>query len=156
MKAKEVADWFIAKSAESGDLITHLKVQKLVYFAEAWSQTLDDKPLIDEEFQAWAHGPVVPEVFQAFKEHGWQPLPVPENQQVPEVPDQYLSVLNQVFDSYGGISAKTLENMTHRDSPWIDARGDCSPEERCDKVIDKSAIKKFYKKKYKKEEYNNI
>jgi uncharacterized phage-associated protein len=148
LKAKDVAEWFIAKAAESGDQITHLKLQKLLYYAEAWSQTLRDEELYKEEIQAWAHGPVVPEVFHEFKQYGWNPLPVPSEQKIPEIDNDVKDVLEQVFDVYADLPAKTLEDMTHQDDPWIKARGGISPEERCDTVMPKEALKKFFKEKY--------
>lgn len=147
-KAIEIANWFIAKAAESGDLVTHLKVQKLLYYAEAWTQVLADKELFEEQMQAWAHGPVVPEVFHEFKQYGWNPLPVPQEKKIPEISDEAQEVLIQVFDTYGNIPARTLEEMSHLDAPWINARGDRSPEERCETVMPKIDIKNFFKSKY--------
>jgi len=147
-KALDIANWFIAKCAESGDFITHLKVQKLLYYAEAWTQTLIGKELFPEQIQAWAHGPVVPEVFQEFKKHGWNPLPAPEDQKIPVVSAEAEDILVQVFDAYADLPAKTLEDMTHKDAPWVKARGSLSPEERCEVIMQKSEICEFFRAKY--------
>lgn len=146
--ATEIANWFIAKAAESGDLVTHLKVQKLLYYAEAWTEVITGKELFSEQMQAWAHGPVVPEVFQEFKAYGWNALPVPNNQEVPKVSDDVLDILTQVYDTYGELPAKTLEVMTHQDEPWIAARGNLDSESRCETVIPKQKIKEYFEKKY--------
>lgn len=145
-RALDVAMWFVSKFCEHGDLVTHLKVQKLLYYAEAWTQTICNEPLFIEDIQAWAHGPVVPEVFHAFKEYGWHPLPAPEV--IPSFDANILDVLEQVYDIYGEFSAKNLENMTHLDSPWIDARKGLSEEARCENVIPKEEIKKYFIAKY--------
>lgn len=145
-KAKDVADWFIARAAAEDDAVSHLKVQKLLYYSEAWSQALLDKELLDENIQAWAHGPVVPEVFQEFKGNNWQPLPVPEA--VPDFSADEKEVLEQVYDTYGHLPAKTLEAMTHEDDPWVQARRGVAPEARCENVISKQHIKEFFIKKY--------
>jgi len=147
-KATEIANWFIAKAAESGDHVTHLKVQKLLYYAEAWTEVITGKELFDEQMQAWAHGPVVPEVFQEFKSHGWDTLPVPQDQELPKVAEDVVDVLNQVYGAYGELPAKTLEVMTHKDEPWIAARGDLASEARCEAVIPKREIKEYFEKKY--------
>jgi len=146
--ATDIANWFIAKCAESGDLVTHLKVQKLLYYAEAWTQTLIGKELFSEAIQAWAHGPVVPEVFQEFKQYGWSPLPVPEDQKIPVVCAEAEDILTQIFEAYADLPEKTLEDMTHKDAPWIKARGGLSAEERCDVIMPKSEICEFFKAKY--------
>mgnify|MGYP000084112738 CR=1 FL=1 len=150
-KATDVANWFIGKLAESGDVVTHLKVQKLLYYSEAWNQVINGEELFDGQIQAWAHGPVVPEVFHEFKQHGWNPLPVPQENQIPKFSKKIENVLNQVIDTYGELPAKTLETMTHEDAPWIRARGGLDPEERCEVSISKEEIKKFFKDKYVKQ-----
>jgi uncharacterized phage-associated protein len=147
-KAIDVANWFIAKTAEFGDLTTHLKIQKLLYYAEAWTQVLLDKELFEEQIQAWSHGPVVPEVFQEFKSFGWNPLPIPSENAIPTFSKDITDVLEQVFEVYGDISAKKLEDMTHTDKPWIEARGDCEPEIRCTNIMPKAKIKQYFLAKY--------
>lgn len=147
-KATDIANWFIYKFAESGDPITHLKVQKLLYYAEAWHQVINNSELIEGEFQAWAHGPVVPEVFQSFRKHGWNTLPIPDKSELPKISSSAENILEQVLDSYGELPAKTLENMTHKDEPWIKARHGFEPEERCENIMPKSEIKNFFKHKY--------
>lgn len=145
--AIDIANWFINQfDKESGDVVTHLKVQKLLYYAEAWTQLLLERQLFEENIEAWAHGPVVREVFDTFKDFGWQPLSISEELKKidPEVED----VLFQVMDAYGEASAKTLENMTHMDRPWINARGGLAPEARCNNVIPKNEIKAYFNEKY--------
>lgn len=143
----QIADWFLARvDREAGDSITHLKLQKLVYYAQAWALTLLGKPLFGEDFQAWAHGPVLRSLFDRFSGHGWEALDGPE--QPPEIDEDTHELLEEVFRVYGEHAAKTLERLTHSDSPWIDARGDCAPEERCTNVIPKDAMQAFYLAKY--------
>jgi len=147
-KAIEIADWFVAKAASSGDLITHLKVQKLLYYAEAWCQVILEKDLFEEQIQAWAHGPVVPEVWQKFRSNGWNPLPVPPKDALDVVQEPVRQVLLEVFETYGDLPAKTLEDMTHGDEPWIEARGSLEPEARCDVVMPKAQLRAFFEAKY--------
>jgi uncharacterized phage-associated protein len=150
-KATDIANWFIGKFAESGDVVTHLKVQKLLYYSEAWHQVINSEELFEGQIQAWAHGPVVPEVFHEFKQYGWNPLPVPEENQIPKFSEKIENVLNQVIDAYGELPAKTLETMTHKDTPWIRARGSLDSEERCEVSIPKEEIKSFFESKYVKQ-----
>lgn len=146
-KAIEIADWFINQfDKESGDVVTHLKVQKLLYYAEAWSQLLLDQELFEEKMEAWAHGPVVREVFNEFKGCGWQPLSV--TGEFADIKPEVEDVLFQVMEAYGDASAKTLENMTHKDRPWIESRGNLAPEERCNTIISKESIKDYFTEKY--------
>lgn len=146
-KAINVADWFINQfDKESGDVITHLKVQKLLYFSEAWCQVLLNKELFSENIEAWAHGPVVREVFDQFRSAGWTPLNVTGD--VIEFDNDVNDVLLQVLEAYGDVSAKHLEHLTHQDRPWKDARGSLSPEARCSNIISKQVIKSYFTEKY--------
>lgn len=140
-----VANWFInaLTDQESGELVTHLKVQKLLYFAQAWHIMVVGRTLFDEDMQAWAHGPVVPSVWHAFKDHGWNPLPTGGSAE--GIDEDSISVLEQVRDAYGTYSAKKLEAITHSERPWIDARGGRAPEARCEEIIPKEAIHAYYK-----------
>ena len=44
-----------------------MKLQKLCYYAQAWSLVWDDTPLFDEDFSAWRNGPVCEPLFYATK-----------------------------------------------------------------------------------------
>lgn len=145
--AVDIANWFIANvDKESGDVITHLKVQKLLYFAEAWCQALFNKTLFNEEMEAWAHGPVVRAVYEEFSSFGWQPLEVSKD--LVTFDQDINDLLSDIFTVYGKFSAKSLEHMTHEDQPWINARNGKSPEERCTDIIPKQEIKTFFLEKY--------
>jgi uncharacterized phage-associated protein len=146
-EALDVANWFIDQfDKESGDVVTHLKVQKLLYYSECWCQLLLDRELFSENIEAWAHGPVVREVFNEFKSAGWESLNVSEK--LVDFDEEVVDVLEQVLEAYGNVSAKTLEQMTHQDQPWKDARGSLSPEARCSNRMSKKKMKEYFMKKY--------
>lgn len=148
-KAINIANWFIGQfDKEAGDVITHLKVQKLLYFSEAWCQVLLDQELFIENIEAWAHGPVVREVFFQFSDAGWNPLSVTGD--IIEFDSNVKDLLFQILATYGNESAKTLEALTHQDQPWKDARGQLAPEAKCTNIIAKQSIKKYYAEKYTK------
>jgi uncharacterized phage-associated protein len=146
-KALDVSNWFINQfDKESGDVLTHLKVHKLLYYSEAWCQLLLERELFSEDIEAWAHGPVVREVFNEFKTSSWEPLYISGD--LVDFDEDVEDVLEQVLEAYGDVSAKTLEHTTHQDQPWKDARGSLAPEARCSNVIAKEKIKKHFLKKY--------
>ena len=147
--ACDVAHWIVANiDRDAGDSITHLKLQKLTYYAQAWALVILGRPLFDEDFQAWAHGPVVESVFREYRSFGWDALPCPD--EVPDFDDEDSELLANVVDVYGDLSAKHLERMTHAEDPWRDARGNLPPEARSNAVIPKSRIKEYYKSLYEK------
>jgi uncharacterized phage-associated protein len=145
--ALQVADWFRGVvDRDAGDAITHLKLQKLVYYAQAWSLALLGRPLFAEDVRAWAHGPVALSVWHAHKEHGWAALPPPD--EMPELDDETVELLRDVLRSYGEHSARKLEELTHSEEPWVRARGNLPPEASSSAVIPKEHMKRFYRKLY--------
>ena len=111
LSPSQIAKWFINHvDREAGDDITHLKLQKLLYYSQAWHLANYNESLFEEDMQAWTHGPVVPSVWQEYKDYEWQSLP-PHNEEIQiEGIEDYL---NTVYESYGKFTAKKLEKMTH-------------------------------------------
>ncbi|HYD62518.1 MAG TPA: type II toxin-antitoxin system antitoxin SocA domain-containing protein [Noviherbaspirillum sp.] len=145
--ALEIAKWFVnAIDRESGESMSPLKVQKLLYYAEAWAQLALERDLFNENIQACAHGPAVPEVFHEFKKFGWEAIPT--LRPALKIDSETTEILKQVLDVYDEFSAETLEHMTHSDKPWLDARGDLPVEARREKVIPKAAMKEYFLNKY--------
>jgi len=139
----EIADWFISRvDRDAGDTMTHLKLQKLLYFSQAWYLANTGEALFDEDFQAWAHGPVVRSIYDRFSHKRWEPI---EPVDTPNALDgKTRSFLERVFEQYGQYGAKKLENITHSHDPWREARGGLPPEARCENVITKDGMRDFY------------
>ena len=121
MTAQDVANYFIdLVDAPSGDNITNLKLQKLLYYAQGFYIAMQGEPLFPESLLAWKHGPVVRRIYDEYRGYAWEPLPAPRgidrSQYVPEVRE----ILDTVQDQYGRYTAKTLEKMTHEESPWLE------------------------------------
>src|SRR6185369_5131439 len=70
-----IADYFIGLANETGSLITNLKLQKLVYYAQAWNLALNDgRALFDDDFEAWVHGPVIFDLYNDYRALKWNPI----------------------------------------------------------------------------------
>jgi uncharacterized phage-associated protein len=144
LKALDFAHWFINRAdRESGEAITHLKVQKLLYFAEAYHLANFNRSLFREEFEAWAHGPVVQEVWRDLKSYGWDAIPLIDTQNKIKEPI-IVRYLESLYDKFGRMGAKRLEEMTHEHLPWKNARGNLPPEASSSARIDKTIIRDFY------------
>jgi uncharacterized phage-associated protein len=151
--ANQIADWFLsAVDRDAGDSITHLKLQKLVYYAQAWALALLGNPLFDEDFRAWAHGPVALTVWHRFKNYGWEA--VPADNEPPEFEPEVEDLLRDVMKAYGEHSAKALEDLTHEEEPWLAARGNLPPEAKSNAVISKDVMRDFYRRLYSELEEN--
>lgn len=137
-----VADYFIRFSHQVGDPITNLKLQKLVYYAQAWYLALHGERLIPDTFQAWVHGPVCYPLYQRFRSYSWNPIS--ESVEVPDLPEGVEAHLREVMEVYGGYSAWDLERLTHAEAPWLNARGDLPAGEPSCSVISEDDMRRFY------------
>ncbi|MGG1879346.1 type II toxin-antitoxin system antitoxin SocA domain-containing protein [Paenibacillus cisolokensis] len=143
-KLHDVANFFINKSHEEGIPITHLKLQKLCYYAQAWHLVLSKKntPLFRGEFQAWVHGPVNPELFKTYRQYGWDPImKKPEEINLDRSEEE---ILNEVWQAYGSFDAKYLEALTHNEKPWKKARKGLPEDAYSTEVIDEDEMLKYY------------
>lgn len=137
-----VADYFIRFSQEVGDPITNLKLQKLVYYAQAWHLALKGERLMPARFEAWVHGPVCVPLYQRFRRYSWNPID--EAVEKPDLPDAVEKHLREVMEVYGGMSAWDLERLTHAEEPWRIARGELPSDEPSTAVISDEEMKRFY------------
>jgi len=118
----DVAAYFLSLAEEdAGDLISNLKLQKLVYYAQGFHLAVFDKPLFPEDIQAWEHGPVVPELYHHYKHHGAGPIPPPEVFDFSILNKDNRELLDEVYSVLGQFSAWKLRNMTHEEPPWREA-----------------------------------
>lgn len=135
----DVANYFLCLANEDvGDSISNLKLQKLVYYSQGFSLALRDKPLFNEQIEAWAHGPAIPELYHKYKNYGANAIDKPENVDFTKYGDDVKSLLNQVYEEYGQFSAWKLREMSHEEEPW--KRGNA----RADKVINNDDLKAFF------------
>ena len=120
--AHQIADYFIvaALQNEDGELMTNLKLQKLLYFAEGCAHRELGSSLFPERLEAWELGPVVPEIYRAFKPCGRNPIEEPIAA-APEFPSEVEIYLGRIIAHFGRYSAQHLVRMSHADRPWIEA-----------------------------------
>ncbi|MDY7013941.1 MAG: DUF4065 domain-containing protein [Cyanobacteriota bacterium] len=128
----EIADYFIWLANETGSFISNLKLQKLVYYAQAWHLALYQTPLFEEDFQAWIHGPVIPELYQKYKDYRWRPIL--KDVTLPKLTPDILKFLDEVAEEYFACDSYELEQMTHAEAPWNQARENLQPDEPSDAI----------------------
>jgi uncharacterized phage-associated protein len=116
----DVASYFLSLVEEdSGDSVSNLKLQKLMYYAQGYHLAMHNRPLFGEQIEAWQHGPVVRSLYRSLKQHGAEPIPPAEH-----VPDQSRfesterSFIEEMWEMFGQFSATKLRSMTHEESPW--------------------------------------
>lgn len=154
MKIEDVSDYCIAYFNEKAIPLSHLKLQKILYYSQAWYMVnFKDEMLFSEVPQAWVNGPVYPSVYDRFKAHGvYTNLPEKLNfnstrediYNERNLPEQEVKFLEAMLNHYSVMSEEKLVLLTHSDSPWNIARGDLKPWERSINEIDLEGIKDYY------------
>lgn len=135
----DIADYFLSLVDEdSGDFISNLKLQKLVYYAQGFSLAIHDRPLFGDTIEAWALGPVIPELYRKYKDHGANSIPVPTELNMSKFDEDTTNLLNEVYAVFGQYSAWKLSEMTHREPPWVDAVG------KPDNTITHESLKSYF------------
>lgn len=146
MSVFDVANYFLSRvEVDSGSLMTHLKLQKLCYYAQAWHLVFTGgQNMFDEHFEAWAHGPVCPDLWREYRGYSYNPIPAPEEFDGNIFNETQLDTLNEVWDAYGQFDARYLERLTHSETPWINARGSFPPGAACDNPITNESMVEYY------------
>lgn len=118
-KALDIANKLLSHAANSGEgeLMSNMKLQKMLYYQQGFHLAYFDTPLFEEDIEAWMYGPVVPCVYDFFKGSGSKGLePFAEEILLSETEEV---LFNEVFEVYDAFSASGLMNMTHQESPWV-------------------------------------
>jgi uncharacterized phage-associated protein len=149
-----IIDYFIYKSNQSWDQLTHLKLQKLIYYTQAWFLANCKKSLFKEDFQAWVHWPVLKSVYMTYRNYKpWNAINSDINES--ELFEKIILISNNLWENileyldfiaqdYLWYTGFMLENMTHQENPWRDARKWLQPDDISDNIISKESILKYY------------
>ncbi|EMF0475717.1 Panacea domain-containing protein [Enterococcus hirae] len=130
--ADKIADWFLVRhssemqrDAANDENLTQMKLHKLMYYSQGVCLAVFSKRLFDEELLAWRHGPVVRSIFEKYQGQKELPSEVTEEQlknyQLISNDENSRMILEAVYEQYADYSASQLRNMTHKETPWIEA-----------------------------------
>lgn len=124
--------------------LTTMKLQRLVFYCQAWSLAWDDKPLFAEDFEAWSNGAVCPELFERHKG-------------MFEISDGYfgtadsslfsadqIETMDAVIRDLSDKSPQWLGDLVRSERPWLEARDGYRPGEVCTKIIEKETMRDYY------------
>jgi len=119
----DVANFILEISREESDdeeveLISHMKLQKLLYFSQGFSLALFEKPLFTEPIEAWTHGPVCPKLYHVLKRYGASPITTIIDPEKIELDNNEKLLIRMVYSKYGQYSASRLRKITHESGPW--------------------------------------
>lgn len=139
----DAAAYILHLCDERGELpVTTWKLQKLIYYSQAWSLVWDDEPLFPEEIQAWANGPVCPALYNEHR--GKFKISEINRGDADELDQDQKDTIEVVVEHYGQKSAQYLSELTHQERPWKDARKGLEPGERGQRVITLESMAEYY------------
>lgn len=121
--------------------MTAMKLQKLVYYSQAWSLARSGHALFAEKVRAWANGPVV---YELFDRHRRQFIVTKWDGNPDAVPDGDRGVLDWVLSRYGALSGERLRDLTHAEAPWQEARTGMPVNAPGHREISHSSMRAFY------------
>ena len=135
----DVAAYLLSKTGS----MTGMKLQKLVYYAQAWSLVWDERPLFPESIKAWANGPVCPQLYRAHQGCFMvDPGHISGNPSAIDPDGQ--ETIDIVLKFYGQKTAQWLSDLTHSEEPWQEARRGLPLGERGNVEITHSSIADYY------------
>ena len=133
--------------------MSHLKLQKLIFYCDAYCLAYFDKELVTDQFEAWVHGPVSRKVYNSLKDKSilysdliyskkeGEDVDVEFGKLTQDQQDLILSVLGDL-SKWTGIE---LEAATHKEKPWLEARKGYSEADKSNELISKDTTRLFYK-----------
>ncbi|MEA2234533.1 MAG: hypothetical protein QOD83_4349 [Solirubrobacteraceae bacterium] len=118
------------------------KLQKLVYYCQAWHLVWDEEPLFPEKIEAWANGPVVRALYDnhrgKFKVNKWP------HGKISRLKRSERETIDAVLELYGTKTGNWLRELTHQETPWREARKGLTPDERGSRKISHGALVDYY------------
>ncbi|MFB5651219.1 Panacea domain-containing protein [Leptospira wolffii] len=143
-----VIELLVSKGEEIEKPISILKLHKLLYYIQAWHLALYDRPVLRERFQAWVHGPASRPVFDKFKKDKgmYDSLTLGDITRTNSLlSPEILFHVNEVLDVYMKYSGSELEDMTHKEDPWLKARADIPSYQSSENYIQESDMTIYYR-----------
>jgi uncharacterized phage-associated protein len=121
-EATDVAKFLIHTAHEYGDTITHLKLQKLLYYVQGSYLALQNHQIFKEDILAWKNGPVVYSVWNMFKHYHAEPINEPDDDT--GIDGLNAEIIKEIYRKYRGFTAGQLVSKTHDENPWKDSDSD--------------------------------
>ena len=138
-KVFDVAKYILEKQGQ----MTAMKLQKLVYYSQAWSLVWDEKPLFNARIEAWANGPVCPNLYSIHRGM----FRVGQNDILGDssnLEEYQRQTIDEVLNFYGNESSQWLSDLTHKEEPWRQARKGYEPGDICSNEITHASMAEYY------------
>jgi uncharacterized phage-associated protein len=143
--ALEIANYFLFKAAKDEELLSNLKVQKLIYYAQGIHLAIYGTPIFKEPIVAWAYGPVVRGLYSIYKKYGAGGILPDESFNPKSIDKETREYLDEIYTAFGQFSATRLMDFTHTDQCWKDAWKDTNPNKIITHKSMQESLKKYLK-----------
>ncbi len=145
LKALQIADYLILKSKDNGEALTNKRLQKLLYYIQAWHLAINNQPIFEDKIEAWIHGPAIRVVYEEYKNFIANPIDKVTNIKVAdELGSENIEFIERVLSAYSKYDTPTLEYMTHAEDPWQIARKGLEANESSNNEITQESMKTYY------------
>jgi uncharacterized phage-associated protein len=131
--------------------MSHLKLQKLLYYIQGFHLAYFEQEIIEDDFQAWMHGPVSRKIYDLVKDHSILYSDVKfageydtKANLLKYLNGEQLEFIDELLIEYSKLSGTQLERLTHSESPWLEARMGLHSSEKSENIISKEAMKAYY------------
>ena len=139
VRAIDVAEYILSRIGS----MSAMKLQKLVYYSQAWALVWTENPLFNEEIQAWANGPVVWELYCLHRGR-FRVEPGLFQGDPQRLSADQKDVIDRVLSYYGDKDPQWLSNLTHLEIPWQKARVSVENGQPCSEIISKESMLEYY------------
>lgn len=149
-KAVDIARFFLLLACEEPEPapLTHMHLQKLLYYAQGWTLGTKGVPLFNDRIEAWVHGPVVKAVYPTFADYKNGVIAPHEASDAASLSNETRDIVRSVWRYYRQFSASKLREMTHAESPWLEARRGLEPDQPGDREIAAESMTRFFRERY--------
>lgn len=146
LSASNIADYFIRKGTAEGRPLTNKKLQKLLYYAQAWSLAIRNEQLFPDKIEAWVHGPAIKEIYLAYRSFGSEPIKKEVSaEMVKDISSDVKKLLDEIWTVYGKFDGNYLEQLTHSELPWQKAREGIEAHVASENEISPESMREYYK-----------
>ena len=124
--------------------MTAMKLQKLMYYSQAWHLVWEEDALFADDFEAWANGPVLPNLYARHRGQFKVNAALFPDGNVAALTDAERKAVDKVLDFYANQTAQWLSDLTHQERPWLESRGDTPRGAASSALIPKSLMDEYY------------
>lgn len=119
-------------------------MQKALYYVQGFYYAFEGKFIIDENCEAWLHGPVYPEIYKRYSAYRFDPIENVEGFDASLLTTAEKTIIDSVIKNFCCYSGKTLEAFTHMEKPWLKARKGLPAASHSTQIIEKKQIGKYF------------